>query len=196
VQNQFYGDNRDLVKWGTLLELAHRHEAKHILQVLYYRTNNWEPIVIDGEPVKIADEAIQHFRDVNLISNLKSSVPIEVLSKEFCNREQYHEHVIAAIKARSDVPGIIFLDPDPGLQPGAPNLEHVLHDEVGTIWDALSHNDVLVFYQHRPHIQDWINVRLGQFVTAIGVERESAKFACAPTMKNAQDVAFFYAQKN
>ena len=41
MQDRWYGDNRDLVKWGTQLELAQKYRVKHILQVLYYRKNDW-----------------------------------------------------------------------------------------------------------------------------------------------------------
>ena len=61
------------------------------------------------EIVEIAEEVIQHFRDVRLIRNLKSSVPIEVLDKEFGDRDEYHEYVTDQIKRRSNKPGIVFL---------------------------------------------------------------------------------------
>ena len=38
MRDQWYADNRDLVKWGILLRLAERYATKHILQILYYRT--------------------------------------------------------------------------------------------------------------------------------------------------------------
>jgi hypothetical protein len=37
MRDIWYGDRRDLVKWGVLVELAARHDARHILQVLYPR---------------------------------------------------------------------------------------------------------------------------------------------------------------
>jgi hypothetical protein len=44
MQDQWYGDKRDLVKWGTLLELARKYQVTQILQVLYHRSNTWNPI--------------------------------------------------------------------------------------------------------------------------------------------------------
>jgi predicted methyltransferase len=61
MQDQWYGDKRDLVKWGTLLELAHKYKVNQILQVLYHRSNTWNPIEIDGDFVPIPAEVIQHF---------------------------------------------------------------------------------------------------------------------------------------
>jgi hypothetical protein len=37
VKDKWYGDNRDLVKWGVLLLLAKRYAAGRIVQVAYYR---------------------------------------------------------------------------------------------------------------------------------------------------------------
>ncbi len=213
MQDQWYGDNRDLVQWGTLLELARQYQAKHILQVLYYRPNEWnrterrhewERIEIHKEKfevkkVDIAKEILPHFRDVGLIRNLKPSVPIEVLDEQFTwrGRRLYQNSVIDAIGARRSPPGIVFLDPDTGLEPpyGKCSAQHVLETELKAIWDALNVGDVLVFYQHRtnrngdPFIEPKI-----QFVEAIGIPRKQARFAFAP--KIARDVGFFFAQKS
>ncbi len=37
MRDKFYGDNRDIVKWGVLPELSERYKCAEILQVLYYR---------------------------------------------------------------------------------------------------------------------------------------------------------------
>jgi len=290
MQDQWYGDNRDLVKWGTLLELAHRYQAKHILQVLYYRPNEWKQILVDGEKVDIAEEVIQHFRNVNSICNLtaktkqeklprithkclcgcgretsglyapghdakvkgillkiergnleKSDCPntvapfvkwsgqwkskgfklaaapvripgrgeventsekalsgtvsIEVLKEEFADRGDYLDSILAAIKAGNNRKGIVFLDPDIGLAPpgGRPSLEHVLEDELKTIWKSLSPGDVFVFYQHQPRIDDWIKTKMDQFASAIEIKSGNVKTAYAKGI--APDVVFFFAQR-
>jgi hypothetical protein len=207
MQDRFYGDNRDLIKWGTLLYLARLHNAKQIIQVLYYRPNEWnraerryewERIEVDGQEVDIATEVIRHFRDVNLIRNLKSSFTIDVLNEVFDNdRDKYLKCILDAIKGRGNKPGIVFLDPDTGLQPpiAAPNLGHVLNHELNVIWKSLSAGDVLVIYQHKTAMNNepFIEPKILQFVNAIGIPREHAKFAYSPRI--ARDVAFFFAQK-
>jgi len=193
MQDQWYGDKRDLVKWGTLLQLAHRHQVKRVLQVLYYRSNTWNPIEIDGESVPIPDEVIQHFRDTKSICTLNSSVPVEVLSEAFSDRGQYLKYVIGEIQGRKAIKKIVFLDPDTGLEPrgGHANWKHVLEDELEMIWNSLSRGDVLVFYQHQPHIPDWINAKKRQFAETI--RTPDAKRAYAPLI--APDVVFFFAQR-
>ena len=209
MQDRYYGDNRDLVKWGTLIELARQYQVKHILQVLYYRKNEWNqkerkhewgPIEIHGDNVfiaEIAEEVIRHFRDVNLIRSLKLSVSIEVLNEEFVDPNTYHEYVIAEINARSNKPGIVFLDPDTGLEPpsGKHDLTHVRDRELKAIWDSLTTDDMLVFYQHETNKngEPFIEPKIQQFAKAIGIQRERAKYAYAPMI--ARDVAFFFAKK-
>jgi len=205
MQDRFYGDNRDLVKWGTLLELARKYRVKHILQVLYYRQNDWnrterryewERIEIDGKEVEISTDVIQHFRDVSLISSLKSSVPIDILKEEFGDRRKYLDVVKTAIQVRSDCPGVVFLDPDTGLEPGGNHgPTHVLNHELSEIWESLGTGDVLVLYQHKTAMNNepFIEPKIQQFVEAIGIPRERAKYAYAP--KIARDVAFFFVQK-
>jgi hypothetical protein len=204
MQDRWYGDNRDLVKWGTLLELARIYQVKQILQVLYLRPNTWDhdefpQIEVGGEKVDITKEVIQHFRNVNLIRNLKSPVTIEVLNSEFQDRQTYLQQVVDAIKGRVNTPSIIFLDPDTGLQPqfARPDFTHVLNEELASIWRSLSANDVLVFYQHKTGMNNrpWIEPKLNQFVNALGVDSAEAKYAHAPTFNTANDVAFFYAKK-
>jgi hypothetical protein len=193
MQDQWYGDNRDLVKWGTLLELARRYRVKQVLQILYHRSNTWSPIEIDEESVPIPDEVIQHFRDTKSICTLNSPVPVEVLSEAFSDRVQYLKYVIGEILGRKAIKKIVFLDPDTGLEPrgGHPNLKHVLEGELEMIWNSLSRGDVLVFYQHQPHIPDWINTKKRQFSEAI--RASDAKRAYAPLI--APDVVFFFAQR-
>ena len=64
MRDTWYSDNRDLLKWGVLLTLAERFAAKHILQVLYYRSTDWAGIELDGEQVPLPPAVIQHFRRV------------------------------------------------------------------------------------------------------------------------------------
>ena len=193
MQDQWYGDKRDLVKWGTLLELARKYQVTQILQVLYHRSNIWNPIEIDGDFVPIPDEVIQHFRDAKSICNLNSSVLVQVLGETFSDRERYLQYVVGEIQARKGIKKIVFLDPDTGLEPrdGRPNRKHVLEGELEMIWNSLSDGDVLVFYQHQPHIPDWINTKKRQFAEVIRVP--DAKRAYAPL--TAPDVVFFFAQK-
>lgn len=196
MRDKWYGDNRDLAKWGVLVELSSRFRCSHILQVLYYRSSLWASIEIDGEEIGLCPDVIRHFRDSSTVARLCNLLTIEVISEEFRDRKKYLQSVCTKIQTRKHQPSIIFLDPDTGLQPaGKAGLEHVLCTELLEIWNCLKCGDILVFYQHRTNRKgtEWIGPKKEQFERSLVVEPGAAKVASAPKIAN--DVAFFYLEK-
>ena len=112
------------------------------------------------------------------------------------NRAEYLRRVIDRIRNREVTPGIVFLDPDTGLEPQNPTLDHVRDDEVAAVWAVLKELDLLVFYQHQTNRngQPWIDSKKQQFERAIGLPVGSARLARSEVI--ARDVVFFYAQKD
>jgi hypothetical protein len=53
MRPKWYGDNRDLVKWLVLINLAEMNTAKRILQIAYFRDNDFCGIEIDGKKFNI-----------------------------------------------------------------------------------------------------------------------------------------------
>ncbi len=195
MRDQWYGDNRDLVKWGVLLELARRHRAKHILQVLYLRPSTWERLTIDRDQVELPTAVVQHFRSAASVSAIHCPAQIEVVSENFGDRTDYRQVVLRRIRLRSQLPGIVFLDPDTGLEPRIAKPEHVLESELAEIWQALRSGDVMVLYQHQTNRSGapWIKPKKAQFERALGVRQGSAKLARAVGI--ARDVALFFIEK-
>jgi hypothetical protein len=104
--------------------------------------------------------------------------------------------LLRRIRSRVQRPGIVFLDPDTGLEPaGSTGPQHVLDSEVESIWEALSPNDVMVFYQHQTNRNGtpWIKPKKLQLEQALKVRQGATKLAYAP--KIARDVAFFFIEK-
>jgi hypothetical protein len=196
MRDQWYGDNRDVVKWGVLLEIARRERAKHILQVLYRRRSAWGQIEVDGEKVELAKAVVQHFRNTASATGIQCPAEIEVVLEDFDDRKTYLQIVLQRIRSRRLFPGIVFLDPDTGLQPSKGKPEHVLESELEKIWNALRDGDVLVFYQHQTNRNGtpWIEPKKAQFERTIGVRSGSSKLALAPGI--ARDVVFFFIEKN
>jgi hypothetical protein len=195
MKDQWYGDARDLVKWGVLLHLADIYSIKRILQVAYFRRSKWEYIEIDGQEHSIPNSVIEHFRSLRNIEKLSSEPRIEVIDSLFENRNQYKMVIADAITGQH--PCIVFLDPDTGLQPPSspPKLEHVLDSELMYIWDKMHVSDVIVFYQHQTsrNGQEWIKSKREQFEKALGLPCESVKVAHGH--KIASDVVFYYCRK-
>jgi len=150
VRDQWYGDNRDLVKWGVLLNLARDHAADRILQIAYFRPSEWARLEIDGRDSPMPEPVLRHFRDVRNIKNLSKNLRIEVVETPFVNRQEYSQAVLQAIARRHGAEAcVVFLDPDTGLEPRKPNFKHVLDSELTEIWEHMPAGDVLVFYQHQ-----------------------------------------------
>jgi hypothetical protein len=155
VQDIWYGDRRDLVKWGTVLHLARRHGIHTVLHVAFLRRPR---LKANGESWPIADEIWQHFRDVHHIRGLgrRSRLRIAVVDDPFehSHRNEYLELVVQRLKGLGTAK-VVLLDPDTGMSPVRTTPEHVRVQEVGRIWRSLSSGDWLVLYQHRSRDPDW-----------------------------------------
>jgi len=195
MRDEWYGDKRDLVKWGVLVQLAWRYSVKHILQVLYYRPTIWGHLEIEGAKVKLPESVLQQFRRTGAISALQCPARIEVVQEHFRERTKYLQLVLQKIRLRTQVPGIVFLDPDTGLEPAVAGPKHVLESELISIWQAMKTSDVLVFYQHQTNRNNtpWIEPKRLQFEGALRLEPGSAKVASG--VEIAKDVVFFFCQK-
>lgn len=197
MRDEWYGDKRDLIKWGVLLDLEQRYKAKQILQVLYYRPSEWKPMEIDGDKVELNPEVLRHFRNPFSVSKIACKSCIKVLRKPFVRRDTYQSEVLKRIRLRTELPRVIFLDPDTGLEPrGKATLKHVLVSEVREIWKTLSPGDVLVLYQHQTNRNgsEWIQPKRRQFEKALGIGQGKSKVGRAEGI--AKDVAFLFAQKH
>jgi hypothetical protein len=195
VQDRWYADNRDLVKWGILLRLAEMFGVQCILQLAFYRPSAWSRLVIDGHPQDLPGEVIAHFRDLRRVCGISTKVRVTVFDRIFANRVSYLQAVLEELRALPPERRIVFLDPDTGLEPRRPDLKHVLNTETRAIWEALKKDDMLVFYQHQTNRTGlpWIEPKQIQLAKALGVPNEVIRRADAPEIAN--DVVFFFSQK-
>ncbi len=196
MRDKYYGDKRDLVKWGVLLQLATLFHIRKSLQVAYFRPSQWGDLDIDGMFYELPQPVIEHFRNFRNITKLTTNPKIQVVSSTFSsNRRVYAREVLRVLGKPSNERRIVFLDPDTGLESQTPNLQHVLDSEVAEIWGKMGSGEVLVLYQHQTNYggKPWIEPKRKQFEDAIGLAPGTAKVAKAS--KIAPDVAFFYAEK-
>ena len=127
---------------------------------------------------------------------MQCTAKVEVVSETFGDRSDYLQIVLQRIRSRAQRPGVVFLDPDTGLEPaGVAGPQHVLDAEVEKIWAVLSPGDIIVFYQHQTNRNGmpWIEPKKLQLEQALHVRKGAAKLAWAPGI--ATDVAFFYIEK-
>ena len=195
MRDKFYADNRDLVKWAVLFQLAKDFRAQRILQFAFYQPSEFAKIKLDGIDFDIPQEVIAHFRDLRTIESINSKIVVMVFDTLLENRDRYLEAVIAFLSRFKRERCVVFLDPDTGLEPNNPSLNHVLESEAKAIWQEKKPGDVYVFYQHQTNRagRPWIELKRGQLERALGLPEHSIKIAQGPQI--AHDVVFFYMQK-
>jgi hypothetical protein len=204
VQDFWYADHLDLIKWGILLRLADSFCAKRVLQLAFNpRTKEFDRLDIDGENRDIPPEVIAHFRNLQKIGGLSTRVRVTVFDLAF-NKKPRHSYLNMArafVSAFSEERCIVFLDPDTGLALKKPTRRHVLDKEARGIWEAMKPGHVFAFYQHKTIRggQEWIPRMRKQLAKALHVETEDVKIARASkTAKGgliAPRAVIFYTQR-
>ena len=201
MRDWWYGDKRDLVKWGTAIALARKQSIGSVFHVALYRPDlpNYELSINElKEPLPV--EVVRHFRDIDKIQRLAEEAKIEIAihkdsfqcTPEFRTRHDfradYFDKVAIRIKEYT-APVIVFLDPDTGIAPETYGYEHVTHREVRITLRAMKAGDLLLFYQHaRLGDGDWLNSTREEFSQAVG---QTVPVKIVTCNQIAKDVAFF-----
>ena len=195
MRDQWYGDNRDLVKWGTLIHLAQREQRSTILQLALYRSNDeWPTLRSSQGRIEIPDQVIRHFRNLDDIQRLagRSGIRIKVFKAQFRDRSAYFDEARRVVESRKGDPLLVFLDPDTGIAPQIAGLEHVTTEELHSVFTAMKQGDVLVCYQHARRQQDWRGDRRRAFTRALGVLSQEVEVFDSDLTK---DVVLFSVKK-
>ena len=178
MRDQWYGDNRDLVKWGTLIHLAQREQRSTILQLALYRSNDeWPTLRSSQGRIEIPDQVIRHFRNLDDIQRLagRPGIRIKVFKAQFWDRSAYFDEARRVVESRKGDPLLVFLDPDTGIAPQIAGLEHVTTEELHSVFTAMKQGDVLVCYQHARRQKDWRGDRRRAFTRALGVSSQEVE---------------------
>ena len=200
MQNKYYADNRDLVKWSVLIRLAEQYKLSRIIQVAYLRPSFFDKIDIAGQKMELPPQVLAHFRnmrDITAIHTDHTEISISVFDRKFDNRKTYHNDLRQFLAAFGAERRLVFLDPDTGLQPaGGFNFKHVLCTEARAIWSQLNKNEVFAFYQHKTLFTGgtcWCEKKRTQLEKAIEVGKGVVLVGQSPRIAN--DVVIFFAVK-
>lgn len=179
MRDQWYGDNRDVVKWSTLVHLARQEKIPHILQIAMFRPDDVSPQlgkfrggrIVSVKP--LPEEVVHHFsRDLGLndIRRLAeaTNLCIDVIDMHFTDRTEYFNEVCERIE-QYKAPVVAFLDPDTGLAPKHSKPKHVTESDVVSVFNALGSGSILVCYQHRWRGQNWEEISRRRFARWTGV---------------------------
>jgi hypothetical protein len=196
LKHQWYGDHRDVVKWGALLQLAAAHSLRAIIQIAFL-TSDDASVVLSSElgEASLDPRVLHHFRNVERISELcgTSALRVHVFAQPFAARSRvaYVRAAIEAIGAIADRPLAVLLDPDTGIAERLASSKHVKDTEVWEFWSALQPSDWLVLYQHAARQPDWLESRRAAFANALG----APKVLTFRAVNGARDVVFFAARR-
>ena len=171
MRNEWYGDERDLVKWQSLLYIARREGIERVCQIAMCIDAGPRNLVIrhlDGETVECQDVREQvndHFHRHNNLEQTRSlgqvfGIDIHVRLDPFTHatRRQYFEDVLQEIED-STLRTVWFFDPDTGIEPehGAPNEKHVKLSELAAAFESLPTGHYLACYRHSWRAPEWQN---------------------------------------
>lgn len=196
MQDRYYADHRDLLKWGVLYCLAERFRLSRIIQVAYLRPSIFPMIDIGGQEMKLPPQVRTHFRNIRNITSLHGDILISVFDRMFDDRRAYQDVVTQYLTESGPELRLVFLDPDTGLEPKRrPDFRHVLDTEAHAIWSKIKTNEVFAFYQHKTNRagRPWIEEKRTQLEKAIKAEKGAVMVGRSPSIAN--DVVIFYAIK-
>ena len=195
MRDQWYGDNRDLLKWSTLLHVAQRERLSAILQLALYRPNaEWPTLRSSQGRVELPAQVVRHFRDLDDIQRLAkdAGIKIEVFKLPFQARAQYFKDARRCVESLKEHPLLVFFDPDTGMAPEITGPEHVNAEEIHSVFRVMKQGDVLVCYQRARRQKDWRGDRRRAFTRALGVTSQEVEVFDSDLAK---DVVLFSAKK-
>ncbi len=195
MRHEWYGNDRDVVKWSALIHLAQREAAASIVQVAMRRPDGAEPPLHTSRgKVSAPAEVTTHFRDLDDIRRLAAAtaLTIEVMADPFVDRRRYFGRVVERVREPRDAALILFLDPDIGVVADRPGPEHVSSEEVARVFEALRPGDLLVCYQHGRRHKDWRGQARRAFANAPGLPSFDVEVL---TSERARDVLMLTAKK-
>lgn len=211
MRDRWYGDNRDLIKWGGIKILC-GNEINKVLWIAYLREDTWTQIRFDDgqAAVSVPKEVIDHFKSIrHNMSQLRENIGLDIILVDdkidekysHRNRINYKKSICRYIKNNDGGNKVVFLDPDTGLEPNILNETHVSKGEVEEIWESLKAGDYLVFYQHKSYDDGWRERRRKELADICKSKGGIKMWYADVPMNNdfaklARDVVFYFIKKD
>lgn len=71
MKHRWYGDHRDLVKWGSVMRIARENRLRWIVQIAFLTKDSCIPSVANSSGARPLDgHVLSHFRDIGLVAGL------------------------------------------------------------------------------------------------------------------------------
>ncbi len=159
MQDRWFGDNRDLVKWGAVSYLSNQYPQHTVCPILYYTiprgqgNENLELTHSNGTSQKIGfSQFILNIfpRNCFLYYNILTCIINKFIQPLLIQISNNYLQDIKNYLNKIPHPCIVFLDPDTGIEPSSGgNNKHARKAHIKHIWDnILKKDDILAIYQH------------------------------------------------
>jgi hypothetical protein len=195
MRDWYFSDDRDLVKWGTLVHITEKYGLNTIIQVPYFRPEIKHPhFVFMDNSLPLPTKVWRFFRNIHDIKRLESTIKasIVVIGTEFNPKQRIAYISEVKIKISSAKrPIVLFLDPDTGLQPNKCGPTHTATSDIQELWPLLTRGEWLVLYQHARRKTDWRE----SVAAKVSSLCENAAVHIVRSADVGKDVAFICVQK-
>jgi hypothetical protein len=201
MKNQFFGENRDLLKFDLV---QHVLQSKLVDQFLYvpmltpddpdYKAEN---ICRHESSGGAANEALLNFLDFCVINEKRQTVQLEkyfqqagfgakvyspdlILTQE--NRKAYFEDLVADLAPRS----LVLLDPDQGLEEVNSKPSNLMYSEIRDIYQSLDEDSILMFTQRFPYemYEEYLGMRTAEI-------KDQVPFSQPVSLDDLDSIIFF-----
>ncbi len=206
MKNQYFGDNKDLFTYDLIYHImqsglashfsfipmltrndANRHGAKYNRDKARAGTRNKELMSFLDRCVR------ENRRDIRQLESFFDRYGIKMTiyaSKDgyfsHRQRQQYFTQIGDELLSRA----LIFVDPDIGLEVARSGEEHILYDEVKSLYERMDEDSVLMIFQHFPRVEhhEYLYRRTEELTEKISGD--------GPICIDDNEIIFFFLTKN
>ena len=163
---KWYGDEKDIAKWATSMEIVSLEDIGRIVQVAMWTDQPHQDYPdLNHGLVRAANDAdfvacvTDHFRELNGVKSLADDFGIEIVvwPEQFIHagRGDYFNRVHDAIRESTSRTLWLF-DPDNGIEPaGGATNKHISLQELADVYDLIPKGDYIAVYQHNTRRPAW-----------------------------------------
>jgi hypothetical protein len=177
MNERYYADDRDLVKWSAVLHAAKEARICEVFYVAMYthdsRNAPWVRIRCGATTFDVHGCVWQHFRSPDDVKRLSrtAGIKLRMITERFSaqSRDTYFDNAaswIGSFKGRK----LVLVDPDTGVseQGSRASRTHVTTQDLSVLWARLQPRDVLLVYQHTWRDRDWIDRAAARLQRIVG----------------------------
>lgn len=206
MKNQYFGDNKDLFTYDLIYHImlngltshftfipmltgngVNQHGAKYNRDKARAGTRNKELVSFLDSRVK------ENKRDIRQLESFFSGHGIKMTI--YSGKEEYFSHrqrqqYFTDIGDELLTGALIFVDPDVGLEITRSGEEHLLYDEVKSLYERMGESSILMIFQHFPREahHEYLHRRAGELTEKISGDE--------PICIDDNEIIFFFLTKN